>query len=177
MEGSSMTWAIALASLAAGLGLGALLARPLLLKKHQEKASSLQQQLDDLQNQQREYRQKVDQHFNQSAELFVEMTDNYRKVYQHLSQGAQSLCENPPKRLASALEGSHLIETGDETAQLAHQPDEFKTDEPIISKEATSDPEVRVKKPIPPTNLSDTETEMDNTEAPHTSQREPSTLH
>src|SRR5690606_41654974 len=34
-------------------------------------------------------------HFSTTAELFHNLTDSYRSVYQHLASGAQDLCPEP----------------------------------------------------------------------------------
>ncbi len=40
-----------------------------------------------------EYRQQVQEHFDKTSDLFRDMTHQYRELYDHLSVGAQSLCE------------------------------------------------------------------------------------
>ncbi len=41
-----------------------------------------------------EYREGVSEHFDTTSELFKDMTEKYRDVYNHLSTGSQTLCED-----------------------------------------------------------------------------------
>ncbi|MDH5301133.1 MAG: YhcB family protein [Gammaproteobacteria bacterium] len=132
MEGSAITWVVGLIALAAGAGIGALVNRNLYLKNYRKRSAEMEAQLQDMQREQVLYRQKVDQHFSQSAQLLQEMASNYQKIYQHLSNGAQVLCENPPQQLTQPLEGNAHDATNDdvESPRLAprYQTMDFDTE-------------------------------------------------
>lgn len=53
--------------------------------------SELQQKLEESQDQLDQYKQEVDKHFHTTAELVNNLTQSYRAVHEHLSQGAQKL--------------------------------------------------------------------------------------
>lgn len=44
-----------------------------------------------------DYRGKVAGHFAETSDLFRDMTEKYRDVYNHLAAGSQALCEDPMK--------------------------------------------------------------------------------
>lgn len=50
----------------------------------------------DLRQEQADYQRDVEQHFERTAELFKDMSENYRNLYQHLASGAQKLCQGEP---------------------------------------------------------------------------------
>jgi len=58
------------------------------------KVRQLEQQIEDLQQTHKAYRENVSNHFNTTAELIQQMTESYRDVYRHLASGAQSLCDH-----------------------------------------------------------------------------------
>ena len=49
------------------------------------------------------YRQDVETHFEKTAQLAHQMADNYRNMYQHLAQGAVTLCEQKDELQAPSL--------------------------------------------------------------------------
>lgn len=71
-----------------------------------------------------EYKQGVTTHFQETADLLQQMTEQYRSLYAHMAQGAVSLCDAPEdhprleefKRLGRALdEAAAEIGGGEET--------------------------------------------------------------
>ena len=52
-----------------------------------------EQELRRLQLEQQVYRQRVTEHFSQTAELLSQLAGNYRDVHNHLAHGAQELCD------------------------------------------------------------------------------------
>lgn len=54
-------------------------------------ASELRTELDD-------YQQNVSDHFMESAALLQGMTEQYKKIYEHMARGAQELCETKDDR-------------------------------------------------------------------------------
>jgi len=49
----------------------------------------------DLQKEMDDYREQVSGHFATTSDLFKDMTEKYRDVYNHLASGSQDLCEDP----------------------------------------------------------------------------------
>lgn len=86
-----MLWLIGIGCLAAGLCLGVLMASRL-NNANPARMAELEQQVQQLQEQHRRYKDNVSEHFNMTAELVQHMTESYRDVYQHLASGAQDLC-------------------------------------------------------------------------------------
>lgn len=93
-----MIWLTGIICFAVGLCVGAVLFN--YLKSDTAKVKQLEEKLEDLQQEHREYRQMVHSHFTTSAQLFLNLTDSYRDVYNHLARGAQSLC---PDDISSQL--------------------------------------------------------------------------
>ncbi|MCG8312735.1 MAG: YhcB family protein [Pseudomonadales bacterium] len=58
--------------------------------------SSIEKQLRELQEEFTAYRENVNQHFNQTAKLVNELTNNYIAVQKHLGEAAESFAQ-PPK--------------------------------------------------------------------------------
>lgn len=90
-------WGISIITFAFGLGIGFLIAYLVMprsgrIKELEDELSSARASLD-------EYRGKVSQHFQKTAELFEDMTERYRAVYQHMANSAQQLCEEHPPAL------------------------------------------------------------------------------
>ncbi|NIR58444.1 MAG: DUF1043 family protein [Gammaproteobacteria bacterium] len=89
-DAASWMWSAGFIGLALGLGAGFLLAYWVLLrnKRATELEAKLQRQRADFEA----YRTRVDEHFLKTSELFQDMTERYRAVYEHLAAGAHSLC-------------------------------------------------------------------------------------
>lgn len=62
-----------------------------LLNKKSSDQGDIKKQLQDLQNEFSTYKDGVSDHFVGTADLVNDLTESYRKVHQHLSNGAQSL--------------------------------------------------------------------------------------
>jgi uncharacterized membrane-anchored protein YhcB (DUF1043 family) len=91
-----------------GIVAGILLAKPLL--PGAQRARRLEKELEEAKAEQARYRQQVTEHFEKTGELFQEMAQGYRTVYDHLARGAHELCREgtqtpqldlPDKRLLS----------------------------------------------------------------------------
>src|SRR5699024_10956259 len=65
-------------------------------------ASGLIRERDEAHNKLNHYRDEVDHHFLETAELVNDLTQSYRAVHQHLSQGAHGLCSEAGRRKAAA---------------------------------------------------------------------------
>ncbi len=82
-------WLIALFAAVAGLAGGYFLS----LKLRRDGSGTSEEALQQLQQEQEAYRQRVTQHFSQTAELLSQLASNYRDVHNHLAQGARELCD------------------------------------------------------------------------------------
>ncbi|MBT00293.1 MAG: DUF1043 domain-containing protein [Oceanospirillaceae bacterium] len=78
---------LSLVGVAVGLVIGYLLGRGGEGKKQQ-----LTEELDNARAELARYKDEVTEHFETTAELVNGLTDQYRRVHQHLATGAQSLC-------------------------------------------------------------------------------------
>ena len=87
-----MIWLVALGCLAAGVVAGLFLASR--LNASPSRVKELENQIRQLKENHREYKDSVSDHFNMTAELVQHMTESYREVYQHLASGAQDLCSS-----------------------------------------------------------------------------------
>ncbi len=100
MEITSSIWLISLIALTAGALIGVLAYRLFApsVKQAERVRSELQEARDELGS----YRDNVNEHFDKTAELVNDLTQNYVKVYQHLAEGAQTLGDG--KRFDNLLE-------------------------------------------------------------------------
>jgi uncharacterized membrane-anchored protein YhcB (DUF1043 family) len=117
MEGSAM----ALIAGAIGIGLGAAIGLIIGKSKAQPdtaKTDALENEITRLNDEHQQYREQVDAHFNKSSDLIVELTQNYRNVYAHLSDGARNLCLTTPSNLDVELPSGSIYEA--EAEKLAH---------------------------------------------------------
>ena len=80
----------ALVGLVGGIGLGYLVFYALHGRKTEGRSAAQVQEELDL------YREQVQEHFTQTSDLFQSVTTQYRELYDHLSQGAQTLCDPIP---------------------------------------------------------------------------------
>lgn len=88
-----MALLIAIGSLTAGVIIG-VVATYRFSNTSPVKVRQLEQQIEDLQQTHKAYRENVSTHFNTTAELIQQMTESYKDVYHHLASGAQTLCDH-----------------------------------------------------------------------------------
>lgn len=75
------------------------------------KIRRLQEELDELQETHKAYKDNVSDHFSTTAELVQQMTESYRDVYHHLASGAQSLCDHEiANKMLPAGENNRLFQ-------------------------------------------------------------------
>jgi len=81
------------------------------------RVKELEKKLEEDNQQHQLYKDEVAQHFSQSANLFGDITEKYRSLYEHMSSGAQDLCDrrNIPQDLAT----SHVNILAAETPELS----------------------------------------------------------
>ena len=74
----------------------------------------LADQLDELQREYMDYKDKVADHFTSTAHLINKMTDTYKDVHEHMANGAESLCQDEQvrSRLGDSLLGSNTLLSG-----------------------------------------------------------------
>ena len=72
----------------AGLVIGCLIAYALLKRNNRPDAAQAKEIRQDFD----EYKEKVDEHFSQTSEMFKDVTTQYKKLYDHMSFGAVDLC-------------------------------------------------------------------------------------
>jgi len=118
MNGADMAWiwGIGLIVFAFGLGAGSLMTYFLGGRRRELRAKA--NELQEVRSAYAGYREDVDRHFHKTGELFQQMADQYRSVYEHLAQGANTLGESrwQPAMLDLDLAGDPA-ETAPETAQ------------------------------------------------------------
>lgn len=61
-----------------------------------QRTRELEEKLEQTKTELADYRGEVDRHFLKTSLLFSKLTDDYREVYEHLANGAQTLCKDKP---------------------------------------------------------------------------------
>lgn len=92
---ATWVWGIALIAAAVGIGVGIAIAYAAF--PWSKRARKLEKELEGVKESYDGYRGEVNQHFVKTSELFQEMTDRYRAIYEHMASGAQALCRETPE--------------------------------------------------------------------------------
>lgn len=106
-------WILALIALLFGAMIGMLLT--LLFERRKSGGRTV----EDLQREMDDYKEEVGKHFATTSELFRDMTEKYRDVYNHLASGSQHLCEDAMEHArlefaeAKPIEAASDGDTGD----------------------------------------------------------------
>lgn len=74
-----------------------------------QRVRALEAQLRQQQQELEKYRAQVAHHFMQTADLLHTLTANYRAVYEHLADGAQTLCAGQVRSLTPAALRERLL--------------------------------------------------------------------
>lgn len=129
-------WIVAVVALAVGVLIGYLLGKS---GGNEVKRKHLEEELNSSKAEMDRYKQEVTSHFEQTAALVNELTDQYRKVHQHLATGAQSLCpdQQAGRSLQSSLQPKLEASTHDEDEKS--MPQEAATQSTQTSPEAPKD--------------------------------------
>lgn len=90
-------WIVTLVALGIGALIGFLLGRA---GGGSSREQELVDELDTARSELDSYKRKVSEHFEQTAELVNGLTDQYRKVHQHLASSAETLCPELPAAAA-----------------------------------------------------------------------------
>lgn len=83
-------------------------------RKASAKAGELEAALDN-------YRREVSEHFNESAAHFQAIGDEYRKLYEHMANGARSLCDAGTAGAAVRFDAPDLL-PGDASVDAKGEP-------------------------------------------------------
>jgi len=86
-----MGWWLPLTTLLIGVIGGFFIARG--SDSNRRKAADLQQQLDLVNTELSDYRNRVTRHFARTAELVDALAANSREIYKHLAAGSENLCD------------------------------------------------------------------------------------
>ncbi|MEM7082193.1 MAG: DUF1043 family protein [Pseudomonadota bacterium] len=123
-------WVVALISVLLGVGLGVLIARVFARDSGGRTAADVQAELD-------QYKEEVGQHFTTTSELFRDLTEKYRDVYNHLASGAQSLGEDAMDQTrieftpSNAVTAEDSIDHTDQTEAASTDTDRSGDDPPL----------------------------------------------
>lgn len=101
-------WVVAALGLAVGVFLGWVITT--LINRRRAAGASVA----ELRREMETYRDQVNDHFARTAELFKDTTEKYRELYEHLSGGAQELCNDLPDRARVEFRPGRLL--GDQAA-------------------------------------------------------------
>ncbi|KGK43112.1 hypothetical protein LH51_02075 [Nitrincola sp. A-D6] len=123
-------WIVAVVALVVGVLIGYLLGKS---GSNKVKSKRLEEELHGSRAEMDRYKEEVTSHFEQTAALVNELTDQYRKVHQHLATGAQNLCPDQqagrslqsslqPKLEANTSDDTTLEPATQETPEADHQP-------------------------------------------------------
>lgn len=114
-------WGVIVVAVIVGGAVGFLLSY--LLGVRDRHAAKLEDELAHLKADFSDYRGKVDAHFVETSELFQDMTERYRAVYEHLATGARSLCsEGLRTQRLDVPESRPLIEPAAEQPEAESEP-------------------------------------------------------
>lgn len=102
------------------------------------RAKALEAELEQTKKTHDAYREEVTGHFQKSSELFADMTQSYKAVYDHLAGGAQELCDPPDPGKAVAFRSSRLIEIDDHGEPVARRSQADRQSKPNLAKESAS---------------------------------------
>ena len=112
MEDMNILWFVGSLAFLAGILCGALIFQLLSGSKHRN--GKLEGQLEALQNEFRDYQDRVGDHFTTTARLINKLTDSYKDVHEHMANGAEELCEDEEvrNRLSDSLLSSNALLSG-----------------------------------------------------------------
>lgn len=105
--------AVAVITLLVGAGAGLLMGRR--MGGDARRLREAERKLDQVMQEKRGYEAEVVEHFSQTARLLNSLTDSYREVHNHLSEGAGRLCQDH-----APVSLGRLQDRGDDAAIPAH---------------------------------------------------------
>ena len=120
---SQMLWLAAAGSLLVGILVGALFARAV-SRREAVQARELKEQLRSSEAEHTRYRGQVSEHFGETSRRLRDLTLQYKSVYEHLADGARTLCPEGTIEIAASLAEAALptaagrVEPEESDAQL-----------------------------------------------------------
>ena len=121
--------ALVLSVLVAGLVIGSLVAYWLLKRSggpESAQTRKVRQEFED-------YKEKVDEHFNQTSEMFKDVTTEYKKLYDHMASSAVELC-NTDLSIMPRLEMQESLGESESVDKPESDEPEQTADEPVSDK-------------------------------------------
>jgi uncharacterized membrane-anchored protein YhcB (DUF1043 family) len=115
-------WVVVCFAFGSGVLLGIVVAQA--IGRRLDRHADLRAELERVKAEHQAYRNEVYSHFAKTAELFQEMTDTYRGVYEHLATGASELCEDGQLRAPLDFPEARLLRD----RQSGPAPDTAQTD-------------------------------------------------
>ncbi len=118
---------IAAITLLVGIGIGFLIGRSSMAEAA-EHSAEIESELQKIKQDTDDYRNQVNHHFEKTAELvgeltnsYKDMTQRYKKVYEHLAQGAQTLASVDTSKMIVASTIDQLIYEANEDTHVAEK--------------------------------------------------------
>lgn len=118
-------WAAIAAALIVGCVIGSTLVR--VFNSNVKKQHELEKELKQTKAQVDEQKQKLEQHFEQSAQLLSTLATDYKKLYAHLAQSSETLLPETAKNIPFFQQ-----------AQLAEKVENIEEDQPRDYSEGSS---------------------------------------
>ncbi|PJE80953.1 Inner membrane protein YhcB [invertebrate metagenome] len=118
-----MLWIIATLAFVAGFVIGALVYYLFAGSHHRN--GKLTRQLTLVEDEYRDYQQKVADHFTTTAHLLNKLTHTYKDIHEHMANGADSLChdnDDVKNRLGDALLSSNTVLAGNNKTLRRNHP-------------------------------------------------------
>jgi len=146
-----MSWILALLLLAVGGAVGYFAARR--FDAGARRVAELNETLEREREEHVAYRREVNDHFTRTAQAVNTLTESYRSVHRHLSEGARRLCDDDAAETALAFDTSRLIgETPPEQAVAAAPAGETEQEPDVARADAAAEPQASdaAEQPTPP---------------------------
>jgi len=97
------------------------------------KVQELEEGIAQAKHEMQEYRGQVTDHFEKTANLFNQLTNDYREVYEHLANSSEKLCGDQVAKLKDLTAETKVLESEGET--VVSQAPETEKPEPEASTE------------------------------------------
>ena len=101
-----LLWLVIAVALLVGYGLGALLSGR---RQGNARALELERELDSTRDEFEAYRQQVSGHFSDTSKHLRDLALQYRTVYEHLADGARTLCPDSAVRIEASTLAQDLL--------------------------------------------------------------------
>lgn len=127
------------------------------------RVKELEQQLDIANGEMQAYRGDVSQHFEKTATLFNQLTNDYREVYEHLANSSEQLCGDQVAKLKSLTSESKVLEGKGEEVEAA--PETTPETTPEAASQVETPPAAEEKVAVEAESESETVTEKADVDA------------